>query len=76
MSIQCYKLQFLRKKKNGMRTSEMCRPASIISSITNSVADMADKVSNMQIDDGVTIGSNRTHSALACQAEAKCSHTD
>jgi hypothetical protein len=54
----------------------MHRPASIISSVTNYVADANDDVQNMQIDDGVTAGSNRNHFLLACQAEAKHSCTD
>ena len=54
----------------------MGRPASIISSVTNSVAETADEVNNMQIDNGVTVGSNRNHAALAHQAEAKRARTD
>ena len=76
MSIQCYKLQLLRKTNDSTCSSGTRIPASIISSVTNSVTDTADKVSNMQIDNGVTIGSNRNHSALDCQADAKCSCTD
>jgi hypothetical protein len=76
MSIQRYKLWLLHKGSDRTRSSGMCQPASIISSVTNSVADMTDDISNMQIDDGVTVGSNRGHSALARQAEAKHSHTD
>jgi hypothetical protein len=54
----------------------MRRPTLIISSVTNSVAYATDNISNMQIDDGVTVGSNCCHSVLARQAEVKRSHTD
>jgi hypothetical protein len=75
-SIQCYKLRLLRKTSDGTRSSGTRRPALIISSVTNSVAETAGKVNNMQLDDGVTVDSNRNHAALARQAEAKRAHTD
>ena len=75
-SIQCYKLPLLRKTSNGTRSSGMHIPASIISSVTNSVSETANEVNNMQLDDGVTIGSNRNHAVLARQAEAKRACTD
>ena len=75
-SIQRYMLRLLRKTSNGTRSSGMRRPASIISSVTNYVAETADEVNNMQLDDGVTVGSNRNHAALARQAEAKWARTD
>ena len=75
-SIQQYKLQLLRRTNDSTCSSGTCRPASIISSVSNSVADTADEVNNMQIDDRVTVGSNRNHAVLARQAEAKRARTD